>query len=104
MEQVKISPDGNSFEEFAKGGISTRFVITEKEECRVYRFSMENPRFTGEWEGRFFSMENGGTKIVFTERIKVKNPVMRFLARFFMPVRKMQETYIRDLKRKLMEE
>ena len=101
LDHVEISPDGKTFVEFTKEGFSTQFFITEKDEYRRYRFSMENARFTGEWAGEFFPAENGGTKLVFTKRIQVKNPILRLLARFFMPVRKMQEAYVADLRQKL---
>ncbi len=60
--------------------------------------------FTGFWTGHFSETENGGTKIVFVENIFIKNPIIKILSYFFMDLKKMQNTYILDLKKKLGEQ
>ena len=58
---------------------------------------MENQNFTGEWRGTFSETSQGGTRIVFTEQLKMKKPMMRLVAHVFMNLQKMQRKYVRDL-------
>jgi len=64
---------------------------------------LENKNFTGFWVGDFSEIDNGGTKIVFTENIFIKNPLIRVLSYLFMDLKKIENTYVLDLKRKLGE-
>ena len=59
--------------------------------------------FTGEWTGEFSKTEEDGTEVVFTERLTVRNPAVWLLSYLLMDLRGMQETYLRDLRRKLGE-
>lgn len=102
LDHVEIGKDGSSFTEFSKGGIATEFVVTEKEPCKHYAFTMENPYFTGSWSGTFESLKNDGTKIVFEEQLQMRNPVLRLFS-LFMNLKKMQELYASDLRKKLGE-
>lgn len=49
---------------------------------------MKNKNISGEWIGVFAKTENGGTLIVFTEKVNVKNPIKRILSYFFMDLKK----------------
>ena len=60
--------------------------------------------FTGFWIGHFSETENGGTKIIFKENIFIKNPIIIVISYLFMDLKKIQNTYVLDLKRKLGEE
>ena len=104
IERIDIIDNGNTFIEYTPNGISTKFTITNKSLHDRYEFNLENKNFTGSWVGDFSKIEKGGTKIVFTENIFIKNPVIRILSYLFMDLNKMQNTYILDLKRKLGEE
>jgi len=64
---------------------------------------MKNKNFTGYWTGLFSVTEEGGTKIIFTEKLYIKNPVMEILSYLFMNLKKMQKIYINDLKKKLQQ-
>jgi hypothetical protein len=70
---------------------------------KEYAFDMTNKNMTGHWIGTFKRTANGGTRIVFTEEIQIKNPVMNVIAYLFMNLYKMQQVYIKDLKKKLGE-
>ncbi|OSB18721.1 hypothetical protein B2H94_06325 [Clostridium sporogenes] len=104
IEKIEIINDGKEFIEYTPNGITTKFFITKKEEYSQYEFSMGNKMFTGFWTGHFSETENGGTKIVFVENIFIKNPIIKILSYFFMDLKKMQNTYILDLKKKLGEQ
>ena len=104
IEKVNIIDNGNAFVEYTPNGICTKFIITKKHSYNRYEFNMENKNFTGFWIGNFSKTEKGGTKIVFTENIFIKNPFIRALSYLFMDLKKIQNTYILDLKRKLGEE
>ncbi|MBD5639277.1 hypothetical protein HYI18_11895 [Clostridium botulinum] len=104
IEKIEIINDGKEFIEYTPNGIATKFFITKKEEYSQYEFSMGNKMFTGFWTGHFSETENGGTKIVFVENIFIKNPIIKILSYFFMDLKKMQNTYILDLKKKLGEQ
>ncbi|GKX65705.1 hypothetical protein [Inconstantimicrobium mannanitabidum] len=102
IEKIEILNEGE-FIEYTGNGNSTKFIITKKKSYSEYEFNMENKMFTGSWTGHFSETENGGTKIIFKENILIKNPIIRVLSYFLMDLKKMQNTYILDLKKKLVE-
>jgi len=104
IERIEIIDNGNTFIEHTPNGIYTKFIITNKSLYNRYEFNLENKNFTGFWVGDFSETENGGTKIVFTENIFIKNTIIRVLSYLFMDLKKIQNTYVLDLKRKLGEE
>ena len=65
---------------------------------------MENKNFNGVWVGKFRETEDGGTEITFIEEIYIKSKVMEVLSHLFMNLKKMQNTYVKDLKVKLGED
>jgi len=101
---VEVLEGGNSFVEITPNGIKTKFNITNRTLYELYEFNMDNNMLEGNWVGKFTSTENGGTKITFTENIFVKNSVIRLISVLFMNIKKIQNTYIIDLKKKLGEE
>lgn len=103
LSKIEILDDGNKFIEYTKDGFSTYFTITTKQEYERYEFDLENNNMKGHWIGIFTTTENGGTKIDFTEEIHIKNPLMEVLSYLFMNLKKIQETYIIDLKKELGE-
>lgn len=103
LSKIEQADDGKTFTEFAKEGFETTFTITVKEPCTHYEFDMNNNNFTGHWIGIFSKTENNGTKIDFAEEIRITIPVMEILSYLFMNLKKMQLTYIRDLKHTLGE-
>lgn len=103
IERIEILQGGKEFIEYTHNGNATKFIITKKNEYNEYAFNMENKMFTGSWSGHFSNTETGGTTIVFKENILVKNPVIRILSYVLMDLKKMQNTYIADLRKKLGE-
>lgn len=103
IKKIEILNSGKEFIEYTNSGNATRFIITKKIEYNEYEFNMENKMFTGFWNGHFSETETGGTKIIFKENILIKNPIINVLSYFLMDLKKMQNTYISDLKKKLGE-
>lgn len=101
LSKIKILDDGKRFVEYTKNGFSTTFTVTLKDVCKRYEFDMENQNFAGHWIGIFTKAANGGTKIDFTEELNIKNPVMEVLSYLFLNLKKMQKTYVRDLREEL---
>ncbi len=97
ISKIKII-DENHFDEYSNNGFVTHFCITAKEPCCEYRFTMENKNMSGCWTGIFESCD-GGTRIIFTEEIQVKNPIMNLFVKGYL--KKQQNTYIADLRREL---
>lgn len=104
VERIEILNDGKEFIEYAHGGSATKFTITKKNEQSEYEFNMENKMFTGFWTGHFSTTKTGGTRVSFRENIFIKNPIIRVLSYFLMDLKKIQNTYISDLKKKLGEQ
>lgn len=102
IERIEIIND-KEFNEYLANGNITKFTITEKQEYSEYGFNMENKMFNGIWKGYFYKTGTGGTKIIFREEIFIKNPVVKILSYFLMDIKKIQDTYVRDLKIKLGE-
>lgn len=103
IEKIEIVNAGKEFIEYTQRGNSIKFIITKRNQYSEYEFNMGNKIFTGYCTGHFSETENGGTKMIFTENISVKNPVIKVLSYYFMDLNKKQNTYIMDLKKKLGE-
>lgn len=103
LDRIEVLDEVN-FVEYTKDGFSTCFKITIKEKPYLYKFDMENKNFNGVWVGKFRETEDGGTKITFIEEIYIKSKVMEVLSHLFMNLKKMQNTYVKDLKVKLGED
>ena len=78
LERIEISDKGRTFIEYTKNGFQTKFIITKKIEC--------------------------STKIIFTEHIYINNPIIEVLSYLFMNLKKIQVTYVNDLRKKLGEQ
>jgi hypothetical protein len=103
LGKVEVLKNGEEFIEYTKDGFSTQFRITKKEAYSQYEFEMQNKNFTGYWIGSFSETKEGGTKICFKENVTIKNPIVEILSYLFMDLKKIQMTYIQDLKKKLGE-
>lgn len=103
LQRIEILCEDKVFCEYTKGGQKTEFFITEKKRCERYAFHMENKMFKGEWKGEF-SPRGKGCKVVLTETIHIKNPVIYLLSFLMMNLKKVQKTYVSDLKKKLAED
>lgn len=95
--------DEKTFTEVTTGGFTTNFTITQKIPEKLYAFTLDNSRFSGQWKGSFEETPEGGTRFVMTEELSIKNPIMRLIAGAFMNLNKMQQQYIADLRKKLGE-
>lgn len=94
LSKIKII-DENRFDEYTRNGFVTHFRITAKEPYREYRFDMENQNMRGHWIGIFRNCD-GGTEIIFTEEVQVKNPIMNLFVKGYL--KKQQTKYITDLR------
>lgn len=103
LSNIEVLDHGDRFVEYTTAGASTLFTITVKEPLKRYEFDMENKNFSGHWAGIFSETEDGGTKIEFLEEIKMASTVMELFSYLVMSLKKMQEAYIYDLKKRLGE-
>lgn len=94
LSKIEIIDD-HQFNEYTRDGFVTHFRITAKEQCREYRFAMENKNMSGRWSG-IFESRDGGTQITFTEEVQVNNPIMNLFVKGYL--KKQQENYIADLR------
>ena len=102
LSKIEIIDD-KEFIEYAKNNFETHFTITTKEKFRFYAFHMENINLEGNWRGNFSSLPNGETQIEFTEELTIKNPMVEIIAKIFNFIKKMQKTYVEDLRKALQE-
>jgi len=93
--------DEKKFIEYAKNSFETHFTITAKEPFKLYEFQLENRNLEGKWIGKFFSLPNGETKIEFTEELSIKDPLVEIITKIFKIIKKMQKTYVEDLRKAL---
>lgn len=103
LARVEVSDGSRQFTEYTRSGFATTFTIILKEPYSRYGFDLENKFMRGRWTGDFRALPGGGTEIRFVEEIKVKNLFMRVLSSLFMDLKKMQQTYVRDLRQRLGE-
>ena len=101
ISEIKIIEPHHKFIEVSKNGTQTVFTITAIKPYSLYEFNMENKYFRGHWIGRFHKLSEKETKIVFTEILNIKNPIMEILSYICMNLKTMQKKYIADLIKEL---
>ena len=99
--EIKIIEPHHKFIEVSKNGIQTVFTITAIKPYSLYEFNMENKYFRGYWIGHFHELSEKETKILFTEILNIKNPIMEILSYICMNLKTMQKKYIADLIKEL---
>lgn len=97
LSGVEIIGDSN-FIEIDKSGIRTEFQVSKKDTNKILEFNMCNDNLTGYWVGKFEYNDNI-TKIVFIEKIEVKNLIMKIFAKKFL--KKQQIRFMRDLENRV---
>ncbi len=98
LSKIEVSEDGRSFTEYTRDGFPTHFQITVKEPCKRYEFTMDNKNISGHWTG-VFEKDGSGTRIIFTEEVSAKNPIMNLFVTGYL--KKQQKQYVEDLKKEL---
>ena len=63
--------DEMNFIEYTKDDFKTMFKTTNKQQNKIWEFSIENKNIVGLWSGKFYKHE-GTTTLDFTENIKAK--------------------------------
>lgn len=104
IKKIETTAGGTQWKEYYDNEKYTKFALIEKVKYIRYIFKMENDMFIGHWTGHFYHNDKSGTKVVFTENVFIKNPIIRIISGLFWNLEKIQQTYIRDLKIKLQEE
>jgi hypothetical protein len=104
IKKIETTAGGTQWKEYYNEKKYTKFTLIEKVKYIRYIFKMENDMFTGHFTGHFYHNDKAGTKVIFTENVFIKNPIIRIISHLFWNLEKIQQTYIRDLKIKLQEE
>ena len=104
LSKISIPLNGPSngpyFIERDKKGFPTLFTVTLEIPCERYEFDISNDNLSGHWVG-LFSQSGSKTQVIFTEKIKVRNPIMNLFVGSYL--KKQQATYIADLRKALGE-
>jgi len=74
-----------------------KFEITKLEEPNLYEFNMIGSVFQGVWVGGLTELSEKSTRLVFTEELEFKNPIMKLLSFIMLNIKKTQEQYFDDL-------
>ena len=93
VSRTELTPDG--FIEYAPSGFATRFTVTQRKECALWGFDIENDNLTGSWLGELSSAVNG-TLVTFTELVRLKNPILLPLVKPYL--RRRQRRFVEELK------
>lgn len=97
IKKIRIVGDRN-FQEYTKEGIVTSFRVTNKKECELWEFVLENQNIKGKWTGRFYR-HGDNTTLDFTEEVCAKKWFLKpFMGSY---LRKQQRQYFIDLKKEL---
>lgn len=97
IKKIRIVGDRN-FQEYTKEGIVTSFRVTNKKECELWEFVLENQNIKGKWTGRFYR-HGDNTTLDFTEEVRAKKWFLKpFMGSY---LRKQQRQYFIDLKKEL---
>ena len=93
VSRTELTPDG--FIEYMPNGFATRFTVTQRKECALWGFDIENDNLTGSWLGELSSAVNG-TLVTFTELVRLKNPILLPLVKPYL--RRRQRRFVEELK------
>ena len=93
VSRTELTPKG--FIEYAPNGFATRFTVTQRKECALWGFDIENDNLLGSWLGEFSSAGNG-TLVTFTELVWLKNPILLPLVKPYL--RRRQRRFMEELK------
>lgn len=102
LSRITVSDGGDSFVEYTKNGIPTKFSVTLKVPHERYEFDMENENMRGHWIG-ILEKDNGRTKVTLIEEVELKKEsfVKNLLIEKYL--KKMQKQYVADLREALGE-
>lgn len=103
IKRIEVLENGKEFIEYPYKGNETKFIIINKKEYSNYKFNMVNKMFTGACTGQFLETETGGTILILKEAIFIENPFLEVFSHLFLDLKKIQNTYISDLKKQLSE-
>ena len=101
ISEIKIIELHHKFIEVSKNGIQTGFIITAIKPYSLYEFDMENKYFWGHWIGYFQKLSEKEIKLLFTEILNIKNPIMEIFSYICVDLKSMQKKYISDLIKEL---
>ncbi len=99
LERIEIVNE-LTFIEYAHGGFATTFTITNKIPYKLYEFDMENKFFCGKWQGEYHRLNSTQSRLIFTEVLKIHNPIIELASYFTMNLKKQQHLYMTDLAKK----
>lgn len=100
LDHIEIRSSTN-FIEYGKQGSIISFTITKKEPMHLYCFAMQHQKWDGTWSGEFYE-EAGKSVVILKEEVQMHNPLLHFVASFFMPLKKMQAQYCNDLHQRIL--
>ncbi len=82
-----------------KQGPDIKFRTKTKQAPNLFVIEIiDNPQFGGTWTGKFSSMNDGKTKIEFTESVSLNGFVSKLLSYLFFNIEKTVEQYVADLR------
>lgn len=90
--------DEDTFVEYAKDGLRTRFHVVKKQPLKFLEIEVENEKFKGLVTGKFLR-HGSNTTLDFTETASAKRPDLNLLVNSYLLER--QRQYFTDLKKKL---
>ncbi|HJB91260.1 MAG TPA: SRPBCC family protein [Candidatus Eisenbergiella merdigallinarum] len=97
LSRTEVISD-RQFIEYTRSGYPTTFTITAKDPYRRWEFDMENSNMKGRWVG-FFTAQNDGTIIDFTEYVTAKKFFLKPFVKFYL--KKQQAQFVADLTKAL---
>ena len=97
LSRTEVISD-RQFIEYTRSGYPTTFTITAKDPYRRWEFDMENSNMKGRGVG-FFTAQNDGTIIDFTEYVTAKKFFLKPFVKFYL--KKQQAQFVADLTKAL---
>ena len=95
LARTEIAGEG-MFVEYGKNGFPTFFAVKRSLPCACWELELKNENMEGRWKGEFCRAD-GGTKVVFTEEVRVGKFFFRPFAKAYLKAR--QKKFFADLRR-----
>lgn len=96
LSKIEYRPGNRDYVEHSHDGYQLGFVVTEERPYEYYEIETWSLETKGKRSFEFEDMEDGTTRVILREEMKIKPFWIEWLSRFFMPLEKLLTQHLED--------